>query len=124
MVRYRRRFDIIADVMRVAGKGAGKTRIMYFANLSYLLLEKYLGETLGAGFLRLGEKGYSVTEKGEDFLKDYSRFLDESSRVERDIKGLGRMQVKLERMCKGRGVNCRGGRKLRNGGRRRVSGLH
>ena len=124
MVRYRSRFDIIADVMRVAGKGANKTRIMYLANLSYLLLEKYLWETIRAGFLQLGDGGYSVTEKGEEFLIRYSRFLEESSHVERDIESLRRKQVKLERMCKGKGADCRRGLKLRNGGRRRVSGAH
>ena len=120
MVRYRRRFDILADIMRVAGKGAGKTRILYFAILSYLLLEKYLGVTVGAGFLRLGEDGYSVTKKGEEFLDSYLQFRDESSRVEQGIEGLKHMQVELERMCKGSGSDCRGGRRLRNGRRRSV----
>ena len=40
MVKYRRRFDILADMVRVAGAGARKTKIMYFANLSFVLLNK------------------------------------------------------------------------------------
>jgi len=100
LAKYRRRFDILADVVRVAGPGLRKTRIMYFANLSYALLKRYLGEAVGLGFLRLEGDEYRVTSKGEAFLEQYSVFSSRSSRVEADLESLRCEAERLERMCK------------------------
>ena len=48
MAKYRNGLSIIADILHVAGSGAKKTHIMYFANLSHELLEKYLSATVQA----------------------------------------------------------------------------
>ena len=50
---YRRKLDIIADMLLVAGSGSGakKTHIMYQANLSHRLLIKYLEEVVRAYLL-------------------------------------------------------------------------
>jgi predicted transcriptional regulator len=98
--RYRRRFDIIADIISVAGRGAKKTKIMYFANLSYLLLEKYLEETVQNGFLRFGDNGYEATEKGQAFLVSYDKFSSRSSRLNRDLERLKYEAEELEKMCR------------------------
>ena len=42
MSKHRESLDIVADVLRAASGGAGITRIMYTANLSYKLVERYL----------------------------------------------------------------------------------
>lgn len=99
MTRYRRRFEIIADILRVAEKGAKKTRIMYIANLSYKLLVKYLAETIKAGLICARNDGYELTEKGRSFLGAYSQFHNQHSRVQKELELL-RSEVKvLERMC-------------------------
>jgi predicted transcriptional regulator len=99
MVKYRRRFEIIADILKVAAKGAKKTRIMYFANLSYRLLEKYLEETIRIGFLSLGDDGYRTTDKGLMFLVRYNDYSGRYSRIEKDLNSLKSEVEVLDDMC-------------------------
>lgn len=100
MARYRRRIDIIADVLKAAGSNATrKTRIMYIANLSHQLLEKYLFEAVNLGFIRLNNDGYEVTGKGRVFLEKYSEFSSRYSAVERELEKLNFEREVLERMC-------------------------
>ena len=110
-MRYRRRFDIVADVISVAGQGARKTKIMYFANLSYLLLQRYLADAVRVGFLRLAGEEFMVTAKGMEFLDRYQRFSGRASRVEADLAALRSEELELERLCgprrKNSGSKCR-----------------
>lgn len=99
-MRYRRRFEIIADVLRVAGQGSKKTKIMYFANLSYLLLKKYLDDTLRVGFLKFDGEGYAVTDQGQAFLERFTEFSSRSARVRRDVANLSSEEDMLNRMCR------------------------
>ncbi len=107
-MKYRRRFDILADIIRVARAGARKTKIMYFANLSFALLNKYLEDALHVGFLQLDDGQYLVTKKGEAFLERYSDFSSRYSTVEADLERLkGEAQV-LDKMCRPRRGNGKG----------------
>lgn len=108
-MRYRRRFDILADVISVTGQGARRTKIMYFANLSHLLLKRYLQDALRVGFLRAVGEEFSVTSKGEEFLMRYERFSGRYSRVKQDVKALQCEAEELERMCRPRRGNGRKG---------------
>ena len=99
MVKYRRRFEIIADILNAAKNGAKKTRIMYVANLSHGLLEKYLGETLNIGFIRFNNDGYNVTEKGQLFLERYVQFSSKYERSRREFENMRFEMEVLERMC-------------------------
>jgi predicted transcriptional regulator len=99
LAKYRNRLNIIADILGVAGSGAKKTRIMYIANLSYGLLEKYLGETVGSGFLRFDGDCYAVTERGKAFLEKYSAFSRRSSVVEKKFRSISFEREALKRMC-------------------------
>ena len=98
-MRYRRRFEIIADILRVAGQGSKKTKIMYFANLSYLLLKKYLDDTLRVGFLKFDGEGYAVTGQGQAFLERFTEFSSRSARVSHDVASLNSEEDMLNRMC-------------------------
>lgn len=110
MTKYRDRLEIIADILRAAGSGAKKTRIMYVANLSYGLFEKYLGRTVQVGFLRLNDEGYEVTKKGETFLEKYFAFSSRYSQVERDRQSVLLEREVLETMCQPTGRSrCRNG---------------
>jgi len=79
VVSNRTRVEILASILNVAERGTLKTHIMYKANLSHRQLEKYLAFLGGNGMLReivdevTGSRLYQITEKGIDFLKDYSR---------------------------------------------------
>ena len=99
MTKYRNRVDIIADILKVAIEGAKKTRIMYFANLSYKLLEKYLAETSKIGFLRFNHDGYEVTETGRAFLQRYRDFSSRYSSVEKTLQSMAFEREILEKMC-------------------------
>ncbi len=72
----RRRSDIkiIADMLRVGEKGAGKTEIMYTANMSYSQIQKYLEYLVNQGFIHKVELdktmiAYQVTDSGLKLLK-------------------------------------------------------
>jgi predicted transcriptional regulator len=99
LVKYRDRVEIVVDILNAASQGAKKTRIMYVANLSYRLLEKYLGETIRMGFLFFGSNGYEVTEKGRSFLEKYEEFSSKYSRVASDMKNMLSERRALEKLC-------------------------
>lgn len=86
MHRRRSNIEIIGDMLRVGanggnGNGAGKTEIMYSANMSYSQLQKYLGLLMSQGFIDRLEVGnpvvtYRVTEKGSTLLQSIDTILD------------------------------------------------
>jgi hypothetical protein len=88
--------------MRVVGSGAKRTKIMYYANLSYLLLNKYLQDALRARLLRFAADEYVVTRKGEAFLERYMGFRESYYQVKADMDKLKSEAKILEKMC-GRG---------------------
>ena len=95
----RRRVDILADVLEVAVKGAKKTRIMNNANLSHSLLEKYLKDTVGIGFLQLSNGSYETTEKGRKFLEMYAQFSSKHARLRKELEAQQSELKVLERFC-------------------------
>ncbi len=99
MVRYRGRVEIIADILNVASTRAKKTRIMYFANLSYALLEKYLPEVLKLEFISYDNECYEVTEKGRAFLEKYSSFSSKYSKFEGELQRMLFEREALEKLC-------------------------
>ena len=108
LVKYRRRFDILADILKVAERGAKKTKIMYFANLSFVLLNKYLEDALHVGFLRFDGDEYLMTKKGEAFLERYRVFSSRYSLVRADLEKLGCEAEELDKMCGRRRGNVKG----------------
>jgi predicted transcriptional regulator len=67
--KNRDRLCIVAAILEAANSGVSKTRVMFMANLSFKLLEKYLGVVLGAGFVRVEGCRYMLTERGREFLR-------------------------------------------------------
>jgi len=96
---YRNRLEIIADILRAAGDGAKKTRIMYFANLSYSLLEKYLAVAIKADLLVDNGGKYGVTEKGRVFLEKFNDYSKKVARISRELKTIKFEKRVLEQMC-------------------------
>jgi len=81
MNRRRSNIEIIADMLRVGENGAGKTEIMYSANMSYAQLQKYLGFMLSHGFINKVKVGnpsvtYQVTDKGGELLKNINYIME------------------------------------------------
>jgi predicted transcriptional regulator len=72
--RRRSDIEIIADMLEVGENGAGKTEIMYSANMSYAQIQKYLGYLMAQGFIdkmKLGNPSvtYKVTDNGLKLLE-------------------------------------------------------
>ncbi len=81
-VNHRRsNIEIIADMLRVGENGAGKTEIMYSANMSYAQIQKYLGFLLSHDFINKVEVGnpvvtYHVTKKGLSLLRNIDGIVE------------------------------------------------
>jgi predicted transcriptional regulator len=68
-------------MLKVGENGAGKTEIMYSANMSYSQIQKYLGFLLSHGFINKVEVGnpvvtYRVTDKGLGLLKNIDSVIE------------------------------------------------
>ena len=76
--KYRSRTEIMCDILQSArsdGNGAGKTKIMYNAFLSYNQLKEYLTILIDNGLLQydIGNQRFRITEKGLSFLNYATR---------------------------------------------------
>ena len=79
--RRRSDIEIIADMLKVGENGAGKTEIMYSANMSYSQIQKYLGYLIGQGFVNKMKMGnpsvtYQITDSGLRLLELINRLRD------------------------------------------------
>ncbi len=97
--KNRDRLSIVAAILEVAHNGASKTRIMYAANLSFSLLEKYLAVALSSGFIKVSRGKYRLTLKGHEFLKDYNYFHQRYDRAQKMLESLGSEREQLEGLC-------------------------
>lgn len=79
MSKKRDRLEIIHDILEVVREKGGNvkpTHILYKSNLSHEMLQKYLSDLIGKGFIdkledKKGKKSYSLTNRGFKYLKDY-----------------------------------------------------
>ena len=77
--RRRSSIEVIADMLRLGE--AGKTEIMYSANMSYFQLQKYLNFMLQLGLIDKVTVGnpvvtYRITRKGLRLLKSIDSILE------------------------------------------------
>ena len=68
-------------MLKVGENGAGKTEIMYSANMSYAQIQKYLGFLLSHGFINKVKMGnpsvsYQVTDKGGELLRNINAIVE------------------------------------------------
>lgn len=81
MNRRRSNIQIMRDMLKIGENGAGKTKLMYSANMSYAQIQKYLGFLVSHGLIDKVEVGnpsvtYQVTEKGRSLLKSIDTVLE------------------------------------------------
>jgi predicted transcriptional regulator len=74
MRKNRDQLSIVAALLEAAETGTNKTRIMYAANLSFKLLEKYLKLTRNSGLLDLNNSTYELTPEGRVFVSRHRGF--------------------------------------------------
>ncbi len=103
MGNYRGRLDIIADILNVASRDAKKTQIMYQANLSYKVLQRYLAEVAGAQLISFenSKQCYSLTDKGREFLEAYEKYSKTNKHVEMKLSDVAAKRKALEELCPG-----------------------
>jgi len=79
--RRRSNIEIIADMLRAGENGAGKTEIMYTANMSYSQIQKYLEYLVSQGFVNKVNMdntmvAYQVTDSGLKLLKAIDTLME------------------------------------------------
>ena len=104
MGSYRSRLDIIADILRVVSQNAKKTQIMYKANLSYNVLQRYLRSVTEASLVefKAAERWYVLTSKGQEFLEAYREYADTNEHVDRKLLEIRGKKKALEQLCSSR----------------------
>jgi predicted transcriptional regulator len=98
---YRRRLDIIADILRVTSRNAKKTHIMYQANLGYKVLQRYLAEIIEASLINFEDEKqcYMLTAKGREFLDVYHEYSEIKRQLEKRLNDVRTSKRALERLC-------------------------
>lgn len=83
MTKKRTRLEVIRDILSVIRDRNGKikpTHILYKSNLSHPMMEEYLSELIGKGFViehkAPAGKTYSVTPKGLEYLAKYRTIVE------------------------------------------------
>jgi predicted transcriptional regulator len=99
--KNRDRLSIVAAILENANSGANKTRIMFNANLSFKLLEKYLDIVVNAGFVCVEDSKYRLTERGRGFLVHYKLFMVRYVEAQRLLESLVCEREKLSLMFEG-----------------------
>lgn len=87
MNKKRERLQVIHDILQVIKDKNGKikpTHILYKSNLSHQMMEEYMKELIEKGFvveqiLKDNTKTYSITLKGQEYLKKYKLIIDFTS---------------------------------------------
>jgi predicted transcriptional regulator len=98
---YRDRLDIIADILNVASRDAKKTQIMYQANLSYKVLQRYLNEIINASLVAFEDNHqyYKLTFKGQEYLNAYKEYARCSKSMEKHLNDFSSKRKVLENLC-------------------------
>jgi predicted transcriptional regulator len=98
---YRDRLAIIADILEAARKNAKKTQIMYQANLSYNVLQKYLAEITSSSLINFvpEQQCYQLTERGVNFMQLYKQYSKNSQLVQKRLTHLNNSRKALDNFC-------------------------
>jgi predicted transcriptional regulator len=87
----RSNIEIIADMLRIGENGAGKTEIMYNANMSFSQIQKYLDYLVNQGFINKVNldstmTAYQVTDSGLKLLKTIDNLMEMLKSTEKQEK--------------------------------------
>ncbi|MCG3109633.1 hypothetical protein L3N51_01928 [Metallosphaera sp. J1] len=72
--KKRTKYDIEYDILTACKNGIRKTALMYKANLSYELANKYISKLKGQGYISFDGILYHTTENGLKRLEDLEKF--------------------------------------------------
>lgn len=97
MGKNRNSLSLIAAILEAASEASSKTHIMYQANLSFTLLEKYLGLASDSGLVELSDYKYQLTPRGKEFLKTYRHFEQRYLKAQEMLEALGSEREQLSK---------------------------
>jgi predicted transcriptional regulator len=80
--KKRSSYDIIYDILESCKYGVKKTRLMYNANLSFQVLEKYVIKLTEKGLILKKEDKFFITEKGIKYLETIKRLKEKKKELE------------------------------------------
>jgi len=80
--RKRTRYELLADILANSRGGAGKTALMYRANLSYEVLTKYLSFLLENRFLEVRNGHFYPSRRGLIYLDRFAIYQRSKHRAE------------------------------------------
>lgn len=74
----RDRLEIIAAILDLCSKPRSKTRVMYGTNLSWKMLQQYLGHMQSQGLLEVKDDStkFITTVRGQDFLEKWKELQE------------------------------------------------
>ena len=99
MGKNRDRISIIAAILEAANSTSCKTRIMFDANLSFRVLEKYLKVALNYGLINQEEFKYKVTDIGREYLEQYKHLEERYIGAQKTLESLSCERDRLARFC-------------------------
>ncbi len=88
----RQKYDIIAEILKIAAMGTKKTRLVYLSNLNFTILKDYLDLLLKKEFLEFSDEELFTTLKGFLFVEKYV----EIQKLLKDEKFTLKLEVKPE----------------------------
>jgi len=97
---YRDRLDIIADILSVVSLKPKKTQIMYQANLSFRVLQKYLTRMSDSSLIcfEAENRCYVLTDKGKVFLETYQEYSKRNRKAEKIYSEVNLKKETLEKL--------------------------
>jgi predicted transcriptional regulator len=100
-MKYRCRIELAAEVLSASLKSEKKTRIMNYGNLNFKQLKSYLRMLLASGMLSFDSESesYSITEKGEDYLRLFESYREHLLEMEEKRQLVDEKKNVLEQMC-------------------------
>ena len=100
MGNYRDKLAIISDILSIASLKPRKTQIMYQANLSSRLLQKYLARMSDSSLIcfEAESRCYVLTPKGKAFLDAYKEYLKRSRQAEKIFSEVNLKKETLEKL--------------------------
>jgi hypothetical protein len=69
--------------------------------LSFSLLEKYLDIVVSAGLVRTKNSRYKLSERGQEFLRQYRKFQEHYFKAQDSLEALDTERQRLARFCQG-----------------------
>jgi predicted transcriptional regulator len=73
---------------------------MFKANLSFMLLEKYLNLSVNADFVSVEGSTYKLTVRGREYLRQYKLFEERYIRAQKMLETLDSERERLSQSCK------------------------